>query len=284
MGRILGLDLGTNSIGWAIVEGNINSEGQVSEYHSILDSGVRIFPEGLEPDTIGKGQNEKSRNAKRREFRQKRRQFYRKRLRKIKLLEILIEKNMCPLKMEDLNKWKIYHKDSSNNKREFPNSTEFHDWLKLNPYELRKKAINEDISLEELGRILYHLIQRRGFVSSRKEKDSDTGALYKGKDDKVGISETQDKMQDKLLGEYLYSIIPTTGEPYKEFRDEDGKILRARSRYTLRDMYIEELFHIWERQATHLKLNDQKVVHKKGRILEGSISSKRNKEKINSLI
>ncbi len=283
MGRILGLDLGTNSIGWAIVEADINIKGQVEKYTSIIDSGVRIFPEGLEPDTIGKGQNEKSRNAKRREFRQKRRQFYRKRLRKIKLLEILIEKNMCPLSMHDLDGWKKYHKDITGTQREFPNTPEFNEWLKLNPYELRNRAVKEEITLQELGRILYHFIQRRGFVSSRKDQNSDTGTLYKGKDDKVGISETQDKMKDKLLGEYLYSIIPAKGEPYKEYRDEDGKILRARSRYTLRDMYIEELYHIWECQAGHLGLNNQKVIQKKVRMLRGSLSAKRNIEKINFL-
>ncbi len=283
MGRILGLDLGTNSVGWAVVEGDINSKGQVTQYHSVFDSGVRIFPEGLEPDTIGQGEKEQSRNAKRREFRQKRRQFYRKRLRKIKLLEILIEKDMCPLTIDELDQWKRYHKNESSSKREFPSSKVFTEWLRLNPYELRARALKEDISLHELGRILYHFIQRRGFVSSRKEQGSDTGVLYKGKDDKVGISETQEKMDDKLLGEYLYSIIPAKGEPYKEYRDEDGKIIRARSRYTLRDMYIEELYHIWQRQAEHLNLNDQQVLHKKVRVLNGSLSSKRNLEKILSL-
>ena len=280
MGRILGLDLGTNSIGWAIVEADINAEGQVVKYHSICDSGVRIFPEGV--TDLGK-KEEKSNNAKRREFRQKRRQFYRKRLRKIKLLEILIEKNMCPLSLEELKKWKYYHKNTTDDKREFPNSPEFNEWLKLNPYELRSRALKEDLTLEELGRILYHFIQRRGFVSSRKVQGADTGALYKGKDDKVGISETQERMENKLLGEYLYSIIPEKGEPYKQYRDEDGKILRARSRYTLRDMYIEELYHIWQRQAKHLKLNDKKVIHKKTRILNGALTSKRNAQKIKSL-
>ena len=77
MAKILGLDLGTNSIGWAIVD-DLNS--------SIIDAGVRIFPEGVVAKTIGSGDKEESKNAKRRESRQTRRGFYRKRLRKIKLL------------------------------------------------------------------------------------------------------------------------------------------------------------------------------------------------------
>jgi CRISPR/Cas system Type II protein with McrA/HNH and RuvC-like nuclease domain len=38
----------------------------------------------------------------------------------------------------------------------------------LNPYELRQKALNEKLSLEEIGRIFYHLIQRRGFLSNSR--------------------------------------------------------------------------------------------------------------------
>jgi CRISPR-associated endonuclease Csn1 len=96
--KILGLDLGTNSIGWAVVDNKENK---------ILDAGVRIFPAGIEPDTIGQGDSEKSRNATRREKRQIRRQYFRKKLRKIKLLEMLISQGMCPLSSENLINGKI---------------------------------------------------------------------------------------------------------------------------------------------------------------------------------
>ncbi|NCT18442.1 MAG: hypothetical protein GW771_09450, partial [Flavobacteriia bacterium] len=46
MAKILGLDLGTNSIGWAVVDDNANK---------ILGMGSRIFPEGVKAETIGKG-------------------------------------------------------------------------------------------------------------------------------------------------------------------------------------------------------------------------------------
>ncbi|NCP53528.1 MAG: hypothetical protein GW817_14960, partial [Flavobacteriales bacterium] len=72
MTKILGLDLGTNSIGWAVVDDKENK---------ILGIGSRIFPEGVKADTIGKGDKEESKNAARRNSRQQRRQFYRKRLR-----------------------------------------------------------------------------------------------------------------------------------------------------------------------------------------------------------
>ncbi len=282
MRRILGLDLGTNSIGWAIVDADINSDGKVLQHKSIIDSGVRIFPEGIDPTTMGQGDKEKSKNAERREHRQKRRQFYRKRLRKIKLLEILIKHKMCPLTKEELNTWKYWNKNNTEQKRVFPNSDAFTEWLKLNPYELRDKALKKNITHLELGRVLYHMIQRRGFVSSRKEKD--TGAIYKGKDDKVGISETKEQMGNRTLGEYLYTIIPPKGQPYKEYRDSNGNLQRARSRYTLRDMYIEEFYYIWQRQAKKLGLDKIKVTQQKVRFISGSMKSGRNKRKIDTLI
>ena len=110
MSKILGLDLGTNSIGWAVVD---------KENEMIIDAGVRIFPEGVELKTIGLGDKEQSRNATRRDKRQSRRQFYRKRLRKIKLLELLIDQNMCPLSKPELYAWKHWNKEKKTDGRVF---------------------------------------------------------------------------------------------------------------------------------------------------------------------
>jgi CRISPR-associated endonuclease Csn1 len=66
--KILGLDLGTNSIGWAVVDASNNK---------ILGTGVRIFPEGV----VDKGtKQEISKNATRRVARQTRRQYFRRKL------------------------------------------------------------------------------------------------------------------------------------------------------------------------------------------------------------
>ncbi|PLX20332.1 MAG: CRISPR-associated protein Csn1, partial [Marinilabiliales bacterium] len=160
MTKILGLDLGTNSIGWAVVD---------SKSQKILDTGVRIFPEGVIDK--GKGEKEKSKNSARTDKRQMRRQFYQKLLRKIKLLQVLIEQQMCPLKEEELAKWKNWDRTKKTDGRKFPSSEEFDSWIKLDPYELREKALVEELSLYELGRIFYHFIQRRGFLSNRKGND-----------------------------------------------------------------------------------------------------------------
>lgn len=134
METTLGIDLGTNSIGIALTD---------QKQARILYSGIRIFPEGITKDTIGQGEKEESRNATRRMKRQMRRQYFRKRLRKIKLLEILVACNMCPLQPEDIRRWKNWDKHLKSTARQFPDSPAFREWLKLNPYELRKKALRK---------------------------------------------------------------------------------------------------------------------------------------------
>ena len=277
MAKILGLDLGTNSIGWAVIDATMKN-GKVECYHSIVDSGVRIFPEGVEPTTIGQGDKEQSKNATRREHRQMRRQFYRKKLRKVKLLEALIDLGMCPLSVDNLDKWAKWRKSFKTNGQQFPTEPSFIEWLKLNPYELRAKALTQPISLLELGRIFYHFIQRRGFLSNRK--GSDDGTIFKGKDSMSGIDSTRELMNGATLGKTMYDISTKTGEKYYLKTDEKGNALRVRARYTQRDMYVDEFLKIWEQQAPLLGLNEQKVAVRKVRYLKGSMSCNRNQHKL----
>jgi len=138
MAKTLGLDLGTNSIGWALIDNRLNK---------ILGMGSRIFPMGVE--NLGDGDKEMSENASRTGARGIRRQFFRRRLRKKILLKALSENQMCPLLAKDFDDWK--------KTKQFP-SEKLRNWFALNPYELRQKALNEKITLEEIGRIFYHLI------------------------------------------------------------------------------------------------------------------------------
>lgn len=277
MSKILGLDLGTNSIGWAVVEKNDEK---------ITDAGARIFPEGVV--NLGKGGKEnsknaeKSKNAERREFRQARRQVARKKIRKIKLLELLIDQGMCPLRHEELNKWKHWNKNEKTAGRGFPESEKFKAWLKLNPYELRSKAVEEDITREELGRVLYHLIQRRGFLSSRKES-KDAGAIFKGNETMVGIDKTKEELNGQTLGQFLRSIEPKEGHPFQDIRDKEGNDKRIRGRYTLRDMYVFEFEKIWDRQARQLGLDNVFIDKKKTVFLNGKKDRNRNKQRIEYL-
>lgn len=225
MAKILGLDLGTNSIGWALID---------DVHNKILGIGSRIFPMGVE--NLGEGEGrEMSKNAGRTGARGVRRQFFRRRLRKKILLKALSENRMCPMNVSDFEDWK--------KTKEFP-SEKLANWFALNPYELRQKALNEKLSLEEIGRIFYHLIQRRGFLSNSRKGGTDDGAIFKGnaKEGKIGITETQESIQDKTLGSYLFEIYPKENQPF-----QDG-LERIRNRYTTRRMYIDEFEMIWEKQ------------------------------------
>jgi len=228
MKKILGLDLGTNSIGWALIE----SEGK-----KILGMGSRIFPEGVIDLGQGEGR-EMSKNSSRTEDRGKRRQFFRRRLRKKILLRELSRYNMCPLTSEDIEEWK--------ENKMFPEK-KLRDWFAMNPYELRAKALEGELTLHELGRIFYHLIQRRGFQSnSRSANEDDKGAIFEGKNDKIGILQTQGSITGhKTLGGYLNKIAPREFEPFKQGKE------RVRNRYTTRKMYIDEFEFIWEQQSKY---------------------------------
>ena len=246
MAKILGLDLGTNSIGWALIEDNQNK---------ILGLGTRIFPMGVE--NLGDGEGEISKNASRTGARGVRRQFFRRRLRKQILLKALSENKMCPLEASDFQEWK-------RNKR-FP-IEKLATWFALNPYELRQKALIEKLSLEEIGRIFYHLIQRRGFLSNSRKGGSDDGTIFKGnpKEGKIGITETQKNIEDKTLGTYLFEIYPKENQPFK-----DG-LERIRNRYTTRKMYVDEFELIWNKQAQfHAELTNELKTLFGGRKLDG---------------
>lgn len=233
MAKILGLDLGTNSIGWALIDDKQNK---------ILGVGSRIFPMGV--IDLGNGESEMSKNSSRTGARGVRRQFFRRRLRKKVLLKALSENKMCPLTVQDFEDWK--------KAKAFP-TDRLGAWFAINPYELRFRALNEKISLEEIGRLFYHLIQRRGFLSNSRKGGSDDGTIFKGniKEGKIGIDDTLESIEGQTLGSYLYSIYPKESQPFK-----DG-LERIRNRYTTRKMYVDEFEMIWNKQAQfHTFLND----------------------------
>jgi CRISPR-associated endonuclease Csn1 len=227
MGKILGLDLGTNSIGWALIDDKLNT---------IIGMGSRIFPVGV--DNLGDGEGELSKNASRTGARGTRRQFFRRRLRKKVLLKELTSLNMCPLTDADFENWKTTKK--------FP-SKELSTWFALNPYELRHKALHERLSFEEIGRIFYHMIQRRGFLSNSRSAGKDDGTIFKGnpKEGKIGIDETKEHIENKTLGSYFYEIAPKENQPFI------NGLERIRNRYTTRQMYVDEFEAIWESQKKY---------------------------------
>src|SRR4051812_31900596 len=90
MSTTLGLDIGTTSIGWCLMEDKTR----------IVRSGVRIFPVGVQEDKFAKSSVEESKNAGRRTARGIRRGYDRYKLRRKQLRRILLELNMLPDRLE----------------------------------------------------------------------------------------------------------------------------------------------------------------------------------------
>jgi CRISPR-associated endonuclease Csn1 len=162
MAKILGLDLGTNSIGWAIVE----KEGVD---FSLIDKGVRIFSEGVKSE---KG-IESSRAAERTGYRSARKIKFRRKLRKYETLKVLSLNGMCPLSLDEVEEWRKSGFKQYPLNPEFLKSLRTDDEKNINPYEFRDKASKQKASLFELGRAFYHIAQRRGFLSNRLDQSAD---------------------------------------------------------------------------------------------------------------
>lgn len=203
----LGLDIGPNSIGWALID---------EQQMRIINVGVRVFPEGVDKFDTSK---EESRNEKRRNARGMRRQTARRSRRKRNLRAALTAAGLLPA-------------DAAEQER----------ILATNPYELRAKALDEQLSLHELGRVFLHLNQRRGFLSNRKKDRGD--AEVKGMLEEISILAKEITASGcRTLGEYLY-------RKYEKFdhahRADDDHV---RNRHTRRDMLIDEFEKIWDAQA-----------------------------------
>ena len=224
MPQTLGLDIGKTSIGWTLID---------SESKAIKRMGVHVYPNGC--INFGMGKREISKRTQRRLQRVIRIRYARKRTRKIKLLEALADHGLCPVKTIDLYHWRTT--------KEFPHGA-LKSWLDLNPYALRSKALEEKISLFELGRILYHFSQRRGFPLTERSLAATQSALFKGfpKSNRFGISDVQHHLKHQYLGQYLAQLYPL---PYQSYRTPKERI---RNRYLARDAYNCEAQAIWKFQ------------------------------------
>ena len=233
MERILGIDTGTNSLGWAIVEKDDNA-------YRLIAKGTNIFSEGVK---IEKG-IESSKAAERTDHRSVRKHYWRRKIRKIRLLTILSENSLCPpLRKEQLKQWRL--------KKVYPADDDFMEWQRtedkanVNPYKFRYICLTQKLDLSDmtqrfiLGRALYHLNQRRGFLSNRKESTKESeGAV------KEGICNLSDDMRSagcEYLGEYFYQLY------------QDGK--KIRNHYTARkEHYLKEFQAICAKQELSAEL------------------------------
>ena len=225
--KILGIDTGTNSLGWAIVEKHDDS-------YTLVDKGVNIFQEGVK---VEKG-IESSKAADRTSHRSARVRYYRIKVRKIRLLKVLSDNHLCPpVTSNELSLWRL--------RNIYPDNELLRQWERTddksddNPYTYRYRCLTEKLDLTDLtqryilGRALYHINQRRGFLSNRKSEGGDDDGTVK-----AGISNLTKDMEAAnchYLGEYFYKLY------------HNGE--KIRNHYTARnEHYLSEFMAICNKQ------------------------------------
>ena len=210
----LGLDIGTSSVGWAVLD---------LDKERIHDLGVRIFERPEDP------QNGDSLAKPRRDARSARRRLKRRRQRLNHLKQFFIDQNILTKdRVEEVLDYKS-------------------DFNKLDVYGLRTKALTEELSPEELLKVLYQIAKRRGFKSNRKvveESDKEGGRVTSAL-----------KTNEKFLADNNYT---TVGEALNRDKKFASYKRNKRDDYTnsfARDDFLCELEAIIKTQRNYALKN-----------------------------
>jgi CRISPR-associated endonuclease Csn1 len=252
MGKVLGLDLGTNSIGWAVID-TIDTDNH-SWPERLCGLGSRIIPMTQDDlDKFGKGESV-SRTSERTRYRGVRRLRERHLLRRERLLRVLHLMNFLPDHYDKAISWdmknyktfakvlgetdergryqesKLAWRKDDNGKYVFLFQHSFeemindfrsngietripYDWT---IYYLRKKALSAPVSKEELAWILLQFNQKRGYNQLRGEEEE----IQEGKTEEYHalqvIKVTKDEEEDpQKEGDLWYNIELENGWIYR---------------------------------------------------------------------
>ena len=250
MKKILGLDLGTNSIGWAVV-----STDDDGNYNGKIELGSRIIP--MSQDVLGKFDSgvTESQTKERRGYRSTRRLIQRRELRREQLFRVLHTLGFLPAHFEALIGWdrsdtKTFGKflDDSEPKiawdgNRFLFMDSFGEMLsdfernqpslvtdgKKVPYDwtlyyLRKKALSQPITRQELAWIILSFNQKRGYYQLRDDEIEEEKTNQKTEYVELKIVDVTAEEPQKGKGDIWYNMLL-----------EDGRIYRRRSRLPLFD-------------------------------------------------
>jgi CRISPR subtype II RNA-guided endonuclease Cas9/Csn1 len=234
---ILGLDIGTNSIGWVLFKDNI-----------IFDKGVIIFPIGTNVDKNG---IETTKNMQRGAYRRTSRNHFRYKLRRKNLKQILASLNILPSFVKTFKIKKKYQASEL--------------------YQLRANALDKQIPSEEIGRIFLLINKHRGFKSNSKtlsETKDDEGVV---KEDIKNLSSSMKTNEARTLGEYFHKMYEKSAQSFNDGNwhnideplderaiDNDGifwlqnnRGIRREGRFVGREMYANEFDLIWDEQKKY---------------------------------
>ena len=220
----LGLDIGSNSIGWWLYQTN-----QKNEVIGHIGGGARIFSDGRDP------KSKASLAVSRREARSARRRRDRYLRRRTVLMQTLASAGLMP--------------PSPNDRKALEG---------LDPFELRARGLSERLELVELGRALFHINQRRGFKSNRKTdgKDNEGGKI---KDGAARLDQAILAAGAQTYGEFLHKRRATTQDertiPPVRTRlgmvQSDDKQVSGYDFYPTRALFEEEFTKLWAVQAAY---------------------------------
>lgn len=249
---VLGLDVGSASLGWAAVL--LNGAGTPV---SVLRAGVRIFEPGVDGTSLDIEQGkDQSKAVDRRTARLHRRLLRRRAARQRDLFTLLQDAELLPLRQAAASSTPEQRHAVLNDldhqiARKFSSAVD-DSFAQMPLYQLRKRALYERLDPFELGRIFVHLSQRRGFQSNRKET-------------RKSVKENEDLGQVKadihsLALEIQEAGAQTLGEYFAGLNPHEQKVRR---RWTARAMFKEEFEKIWASQLPYHadvltpKLHDQ---------------------------
>ncbi len=174
---VLGLDLGTNSIGWALVKEDIENNSN----SNIIDCGVRVIPlTSEEIDNFEKGKSITT-NKDRTQKRHARRNLHRFKLRRKVLIETLKKAGI-------IDEQAVLTEDGKGTTHEL--------------IRIRAQAADQQIKLDEFARVLLAINKKRGYKSSRKTKSAEEGEAI----DSMDIAKI---LYEKNLtpGEYVLNLL-----------------------------------------------------------------------------
>lgn len=250
MKKILGLDLGTNSIGWAVVE--IDDEKRIVR---IIALGSRILPmDAGEMSKFENGAKLKSSASERTGYKSIRKNISRFILRRdrlhcvLNLLEMLPEHYKLDIefinkngnrsgKIKDGKEPKLAYYIDENGKSQFLFKESYlemkNEFRKVHPemfyqkengketnipydwtlYYLRKKALSQELTNEELAWVIMSFLQKRGYekVMGQDEKEQKAGELSEIINAKVESIEELNTTSDDGLKKYRIKLADSFG-------------------------------------------------------------------------
>lgn len=222
--KILGLDLGSASIGWAVVR-----EGEGDGCPQIVALGSRIIPLSADDANQFTTGQAISKNADRTRMRTQRKGYDRFQMRRAALQRVLCE-------------WGLMYGD---------------ELKALSPqvlWGLRAKAATERVSLPELGRVLFHLNQKRGYKPAKGDLSDNERSKYL-----KAVNGRYDELQERkqTIGQFMYEAL--CADP----------TFRCKDRVYPRRAYIEEFDAIvgCQRRFYPEVLTDERIEMLRNRII-----------------